>query len=157
MPIPDPTHRVSQSISMRPDVLGKAHISYYNAAQNDLMYATNRNGAWTMRVLDAIGNQGIKNAIGVDNYTKVHVVYVDSTNNFLNHITNAQATWDIEAVAPEHGRGWREQLLGHRFRGVSHIAFSDPTNGSLYYANDSDGDMEYQLWWTWAGWGRTLP
>ncbi len=44
---PDPTTVVSQSISMRPDVLGKAHISYYNAAQNDLKYATNRNGAWT--------------------------------------------------------------------------------------------------------------
>ncbi len=72
----------------------------------------------------------------MDNYTKVHIVYVDSTNNFLNHITNAQATWDIEEVAPGMAGAGENNSLAIDATGVSHIAFSDPSNGSLYYAND---------------------
>jgi hypothetical protein len=141
---PDPTTIVAQSLSIRPDVLGKAHISYYSSVQNDLMYATNRDGPWSFQTLDSIGNQGSRNAIGVDNYTKVHVVYIDSEGD-LNTITNSLATWDISTIVPEMiGAGENNSLVVDA-AGNNHIAFSDPTDGGLYYYQDANGTANVTL------------
>jgi hypothetical protein len=139
---PDNTTTVSQSLSITADILGKVHISYFNDDEGDLMYATNAGGIWEHETLDSDGVQGVRNAITIDYYANVHIVYLDttvSTQSKLNHITNSLTTWDIEDVTTDIPFAGENNTMLVDANGVKHIAFSDPNNGSLYYADDRKG------------------
>ncbi|MBI4838908.1 MAG: hypothetical protein HY806_07185, partial [Nitrospirae bacterium] len=47
------------------DLNNKVHISYYNAADKDLKYATNAGGGWVTATVDSTGDTGIYNSIAV--------------------------------------------------------------------------------------------
>lgn len=145
---PDNDTKVSESLSISSDILGSAHISYFNDDDQDLMYASNLGGVWNHEVLDSTGIEGTRNAIAVDYYANVHIVYLDttvSTDSKLNHISNSLTTWNIEDVSGGISDAGENNTLVVDSRGVKHIAFSDPTNGSLYYANDQSGSWNVSL------------
>ncbi|MBI4713484.1 MAG: hypothetical protein HY762_09340 [Planctomycetes bacterium] len=71
------------------DSLDKVHISYYDATNGDLKYATNATGVWVIdSTLDPTDDVGLYTSIAIDSLDNVHISYYDATNGELNYATN---------------------------------------------------------------------
>lgn len=57
------------------DQSNKAHISYYDASNGDLKYATNVSGLWTATTLDSNETVGRGTSIALDSSDNVHICY----------------------------------------------------------------------------------
>ncbi len=80
---------VGEYTSIAIDSLDKVHISYCDATNYDLKYATNASGSWVTETVDSAGSVGGYTSIAIDSLDKVHISYFDDTNNDLKYATNA--------------------------------------------------------------------
>jgi len=71
--------------SLAVDSADKIHISYYDAVNDDLKYATNASGSWVVSTIDSTGDVGIYSAIDVDSNDDIHIAYYDKTNRNLKY------------------------------------------------------------------------
>jgi hypothetical protein len=55
-------------------------MSYYDATNKTLKYATNISGAWVAVTVDSSADVGQCSSIGVDSQGKVHISYYDQTH-----------------------------------------------------------------------------
>lgn len=69
------------------------HISYYDATNGDLKYATNASGAWATQAVDSVGNVGLSTSIALDASGHAHISYTDATNHTLKYATNSSGAW----------------------------------------------------------------
>jgi hypothetical protein len=84
----DAAGAVGEYTSIALDSNNKVHISYYDATQSALKYATNVSGIWATSTVDDTGDVGRHASIAVDSNGKVHIGYFDVTNNTLKYATN---------------------------------------------------------------------
>jgi hypothetical protein len=77
-----------ENTSIATDSNNKVHISYYDATNGDLKYATNTSGSWVTQTVDSEGDVGINTSIATDSNNKVHISYYDATNGDLKYATN---------------------------------------------------------------------
>ncbi|HHT9108456.1 MAG TPA: hypothetical protein ACFYD9_07380, partial [Candidatus Wunengus sp. YC64] len=68
---------VGWNSSLALDTSGNAHISYYDATQGDLKYATNASGSWTITTVDITGNVGKYTSIALDTSGNAYISYYD--------------------------------------------------------------------------------
>jgi hypothetical protein len=78
----DSALNVGSYASLAIDGVDKLHIAYYDAANGDLKYATNRYGYWLISTLVSSGNVGAGTDIGVSGQDP-YIVYRDNTNTHL--------------------------------------------------------------------------
>ncbi|MBI4680515.1 MAG: hypothetical protein HY753_04750 [Nitrospirae bacterium] len=57
------------------DSNNKVHISYWDATNYDLKYATNASGVWVTSTIDSTGDVGRYTSIAVDSNNKAHISY----------------------------------------------------------------------------------
>jgi hypothetical protein len=62
-----------------------AHVCFYEAVGDNLMYATNAGGTWVSEYLDITGNVGQYCAIAIDAGDVPYIVYYDVTNGDLKY------------------------------------------------------------------------
>src|SRR5512135_3762845 len=74
--------------SIAVDSNNKVHISYYDATNHALKYATNASGDWASSIIDSAGDVGEFSSIAVDSNNHVHISYYDATNQELKYATN---------------------------------------------------------------------
>ena len=75
---------VSQTPSVAVDSGGRVHVSFYETAGNNLMYATDsRGGGWAAEYVDIPGTVGYYSSIVIDTGDVPYIVYYDSTNDDL--------------------------------------------------------------------------
>jgi hypothetical protein len=52
------------------------HISYYDATNDDLKYATNASGSWVFQPVDTAGYVGEYTSIALDSNNNVHISFL---------------------------------------------------------------------------------
>ena len=123
---------VGMDTSMAVDSNGKLHISYYDATNGDLKYATNVDGSWAKYTLDSAGDVGAFSSIAVDSSNKIHISYQDYTNFDLRYATNAGGIWVIYVLDST------SQVFGQ-----TSIAVDSNDNVHICYT-DVSGENEYE-------------
>jgi hypothetical protein len=75
--------------SIAVDSLRKAHISYFDAQQGHLKYATNMSGAWTWESVDFSLGERAFTSVAVDASDNVHISYYDGFRKNPKYATKA--------------------------------------------------------------------
>jgi hypothetical protein len=141
----DSVGSVGTYTSLALDADGKAHISYSDFTDYDLLYASNKSGAWVGSIVDYVGDVGLYTSLALDLEEKVHISYCDYANDNLKYATNKSGTWAVETV-DSYGDVGRYTSLALDAEGKAHISYHDSSNGDLKYARqvcestDSDCD-----------------
>ncbi len=134
----DSAGNVGQFTSIAIDSVGKTHISYYDAGNGWLKYATNGSGAWNTYVIDNSANVGMYSSIAVDSNGNVHMSYYDTTNKALRYATNRSGSWVAITVDSSADVGLYSSV-GVDNQGKVHISYYDQTHGYLKYASNYFG------------------
>ena len=120
------------------DTNGRQHISYYDATNGDLKYATNAGGSWVTVTVDSVGNAGTYYSIALDSNNKAYISYWDSTNNDLKYATNAGGSW-VTATVDSAGSVGQYTSIALDSNSKAYISYYDATNGDLKYATNAGG------------------
>jgi hypothetical protein len=125
--------------SIATDSNNKVHISYYDATNDDLKYATNASGSWVTQTIDSAGDVGGYTSIAVDSNNNVHISYYDATNGNLKYATNASGSWVTQTVdsAGDVGINTSITIANNKV----HISYYDATNDDLKYATNDVPDI----------------
>jgi hypothetical protein len=134
----DSIGNVGQFTSIAIDSAGKTHISYYDAGNSWLKYATNTSGAWNTYMIDNSPNVGMYSSIAVDSNGNAHMSYYDATNKTLKYATNISGVWVAITVDSSADVGLYSSI-GVDSQGKVHISYYDQTNGYLKYASNYFG------------------
>jgi hypothetical protein len=122
---------------------GRRHVSYYDATNADLGYATcaatcATAGNWQAVTVAAPGVAGQYTSLGVDGSGRVHVSHYDSTSHHLKYSTCAAgcatgANWQTVTVdAAEFVGTWTSLTVDAS--GRLHVSYYDDVNDAVKYA-----------------------
>jgi hypothetical protein len=87
---------VGSYASLALDAQNRPHISYYDATNGDLKYATMGTGGWNVTVVDSVGDVGRHSSIALDASGNPHISYYDVTNGNLKYARWTGSAWVIE-------------------------------------------------------------
>lgn len=76
-----------QRVGLAIDNADHLHVAYQDQNQ-DLKYATNKNGLWEHHYLDTSGDVGSDPSITISPIGKISIVYMDETNNTIKYATS---------------------------------------------------------------------
>ncbi len=124
---------VGEYTSIAIDSLDKVHISYRDAINYDLKYATNASGSWVTETVDSAGSVGGYTSIAIDSLDKVHISYYGGG---LKYATNASGSWVTEIVDSAGSVGGYTSIAIDLSDKV-HISYFDDTNNDLKYATNA--------------------
>ena len=127
------------------DASGKAHISYYDAANRDLKYATNKSGVWVSQTVVSAGYVGAYSDIAIDSGGDPAIVYFNATTSELHYIyyDSGYGDWgndEVVALASDVGHpGWFSFVLDTSVTPnrphVSYYLYSSNKQGLLQWAH----------------------
>ena len=109
------------------------HVSYYDAVNKNLKYATRGIGSWSIEAFENNDSMGEYSCIAVDVSGGVHISYYDATNDDLKYATNTSGVWRHETV-DSTGNVGQYSAIATDSTGKAHISYYDGTNGKLKYA-----------------------
>lgn len=134
--------------SLALDAADRQHVTYHNATDGDLYYASNATGTWTKRVVDATNITGQYARIQVvtsGSKSTVHIVYYDATEMDLKHAvctadagvgkycTDPDAEWRIQTITSTGNLGtWISFELDPS--GYMHVGYYDASNSRILYS-----------------------
>ncbi|NLX46618.1 MAG: hypothetical protein GXY70_00375 [Euryarchaeota archaeon] len=98
MEIVDCSGQVGEYASLALDTDDKAHISYWDRINQNLVYATNADGRWKRSVVDDSGNVGMFTSIAVNATGTPHISYYAVGSQDLRYATFADGIWIILTV-----------------------------------------------------------
>ncbi len=117
------------------------HISYFNAAQGKLMYASNSGSGWSSVPVAAPAGVAVGrySSLQFDSSNSAHISYYDVTNGDLKYASwdNITSTWNTETVDSAGDVGKFDSLTIHN--NDPYISYYDATNGALKYAYKEGG------------------
>ena len=127
------------------------HVSYFDATNNDLKYATCSSGCttasnWNKVSVDTTGDVGYHSSIGIDSNDAVHISYFDETNDDLKYATcssgcTTASNWNNETVDSIGLTGYYTSIAIDT-NDVIHISYFEDTNNKIkYLALDSSSNM----------------
>ena len=116
------------------DSADNAHISYCDAGNGDLKYATNASGSWVLTTVDSGRHVGAHTSIALDSADHVHISYWG--NNDLKYTTNITGLWVLTTVDSEGlWTGYCTSIALDSADRV-HISYYDVINDDLKYATN---------------------
>jgi len=134
----DTSGNVGTSTSITNDSNGYSHISYFDLANFDLKYATDKSGSWVVTSVDSSGVVGLYTSIAVDSNDDVHISYYDSTNDDLKYATDKSGSWVVSSVDTSGDMGQYTSIAVDSNDDV-HISYYDASTDDLKYATDKSG------------------
>ena len=141
----DDTGDIGWYTSVAVDSGGKVHISYYDADNMKLKYATtNASGGWDTETVDSGGDIGWDTSLAVDGSGRVHISYYDATTDppkkDLRYATGNAGAWETVTVDSAGDVGEYSSLFADP-SGIVHIGYHDYTNGTLKYAVSNSSNV----------------
>ena len=133
---------VGSGAALALDGSGKAHISYYDATNQDLKYATNKSGLWVTETVVWSGDVGMYSDIAIDAWGDPSIVYFNETTDELHYINfdHFIPAWVDETIAPAENpnhNGWFSFALD------THVIPNRPHVSYYMYASNSVGELKY--------------
>jgi len=114
------------------------HVSYHDATQGYLMYATNASGSWVSMPLETGAWAGQETSLAVDTNDFVHMVYYNYPNANLKYATNMGGSWASTGIDTAGNVGRYASLDVDSINYV-HVSYYDQTNTALKYATNAGG------------------
>jgi len=150
----------NDKISVAIDNQNKLHVCYHNdgiGKNSTFKYATNKNGKWSVSVIDEDDTDAIKgewNDITVDNNGTVHIVYTvfdneDDNDNYeaIRYARLVNGNWIKEDVLPPavNVRSYTRCCIASDNNGTIHIAAAVfGNNFSIEYINNATGQWVHE-------------
>ncbi len=130
----------ASNTSIALDSNGYIHITYYDATNNALKYATNSSsGAWSWVIIDSAGDVGKHSSIAIDSNDKVHISYYGANNNDLFYMTNQSGGW-VKTTIDSVGNVGKYSSIDLTSGNLPRISYYDTTSHSLKWAyKDTSG------------------
>ena len=110
---------------------GKAHLSYYDSLNEDLMYATNKNGTWQNYTIDSSGDVGRFPSIAIDSNGTVHFSYLTSSAGLKYANFDNFGTAEIYEIDFGTTPTMTFSKIHVDSRNMPHIVYYDSANGEL--------------------------
>jgi hypothetical protein len=129
---------VGQYASLVFDAKGNPHMSYLDATNLDLKYASRYGGTWTIETVDAAGNVGGFTSLRLDAQGNPRIGYYDYSNLDLKYASKLGGVWTIETVDATGDVG-QYTSLALDAQGNPRISYYDATNFDLKYSSKSGG------------------
>jgi len=130
----------AKDITLALDAQGGAHLAYYNMTKEELRYATNVGGDWTITTVDSGEEVGEWCSIAIDGDGHVHLAYTnDSDGNKygLYYATDKTGAWVKQKLGSQKSSSFRSLGLdaaGHVFivctQGADGVALWTDLTGS---------------------------
>ena len=117
------------------DASGRPCISYYDATNGDLKYASWNGVEWDKRSVDSIGWVGEYTSLAFDNTGRPAISYYDATNENLKLAQWDGTCWVIDVVDASGDVG--------RY---SSLAFDGSWNPAISYQDSTVGDLKCARW-----------
>ena len=141
---------IGEFSSIAIDSYGFKHISYFDATNIDIKYATDKTGSWVTISIDTSGNVGSSTSIAIDSNDAVHISYYDATNTGLKYATcssgcTTTSNWNIVSVDTTGNVGWWTSIAVNSNNAV-HISYYDSTNDDLKYATCASSCSSTSSW-----------
>jgi hypothetical protein len=136
---------VGSGAALALDASGKAHISYYDAVNLDLKYATNKAGWWETQTVAWSGDVGRYSDIAIDGWGDPSIVYFNASTAELRY-TNYDSSipaWNLDekidtAYSPGHNGWFSFALDTGAIPNQPHVSYylrSSSTVGEMKYAH----------------------
>lgn len=133
--------------SIAADSAGKAHVSYYDAVDQEIRFATNASGAWISELIEGTGpvsgaDVGIIPSLALDGDDHAHVGYCQALaggyTGPVRYATNAGGGWVIQTAVASGALYPAGLALALGDDGSVHIAYAyeaTPYQGIAYVTN----------------------
>lgn len=116
--------------------ISAVHISYHDATQTEIKYATDRSGAWSIDQLDSTSSVGTHSTIALDANKKPHIVYAGGTTGSGRpyYQEKTGASWTARVELSTSTVTWQDMKFDGN--GKLHIALYATSNRDLWYATN---------------------
>jgi|GEM_PF-1012077 len=123
------------------------HISYYDATNGDLKYATKAGGTWAKQTVDSSGDVGQFSSIAILSNGMPCISYYDATNGDLKLAVLSLGEFGGWMAQPVDSTGDVGQYsdIAVDSAGNVHISYYDATNTALKYATNAPVSCEYDI------------
>ena len=134
---------VGQYNSIAVDSNGYVHISYYDATNRDLKYATNVSGSFVTYTIDSAGDVGAYSAIALDSNNNPVISYYDGAPNYNLKVAIFDGTnWNISVADSHINNVGLYTSISIDANNKIHIAYYDATAYKVKYATNKYGSWQ---------------
>ncbi len=131
----DPSVGVGSGVSMGRASDVSPHVSYYDAANDDLKYSYLGSEYWYSFTIDEPENVGLNTSLALDSNDRPHISYEDYTNKDLKYAYYTGSAWVVQTVDSDGDLGHYCTSIALDGNNNPHISYYDSSNNDLKYAH----------------------
>ena len=121
---------IENSLKVGPN--GQPAISYYDATNKDLKYASYDGARWNLTTVDSSGSVGNHSSLGFASNGTPDISYQDTSTGDLKFAYFDRGVWNLETIDAESNVGGYGTSLNYTHEGLPAISYYDKTETGLF-------------------------